>query len=153
MRPELVQSLQLISPIFGYDNEARSRVYLQLLESLTNHGSAPPRFGKQALQTMQGLYQGQATQPEDRDGWAERLERRYGQATDDELRELFNPLINRRPISDAVLEEVKCPTIILAGSADQASSIDRAEQLAQSLSGVPDGASVHVVHNAPHFSA
>lgn len=152
LRPGLVLSLQLISPMFGYDSESQSQLFFELMEDLINTPPQNKRFTGSKMKTLQELYQGQATRPEACQEWGDNLEARYGAASEGELRELFNPIINRRPISDSVLEDITCPVLILSGSADKVSSPQRAENLGESLCNVPDGASVHLVHNAPHFS-
>lgn len=80
------------------------------------------------------------------------MHERYGAGhTADEIYELFNPLVNRRSIPDAVLEDVSCPVLILHGTEDCAVSLERAEQLKDSFVSVPGGAQLHIVHGAPHF--
>lgn len=141
----------------GYDCESTTAFYQrvadQLLSSKTGKGSSK-EFDQSSLQSLQNLYQGEQTCDEDRQQWLRKFTDRYGgKHTMDELLELFNPLLNRKPLPDAILEDVECPVLILAGSADQATSPERAFRLQESLSGVPvAGAQVHIVHNAPHWS-
>lgn len=137
----------------GYDSEDIRRDYRNALDMiLADCGAGNTSFDPRAISVLQGLHQSQNTSAEAQADWVAKFQGRYGECSQDELLELFNPAVNRTPIPDAVLEDIRCPVLILAGSVDRATSPERAYELSESLSRVPGGADVHLIHNAPHWS-
>lgn len=128
-------------------------MYQEVLAQLLD-GKARAKQGQLSMEPVLKLlhiFTGDHTPEEKKQAWVEQFMKRYGPGRSrEEILELMNPLVNRKPIPDAVLEAVTCPVLILFGDDDHAASLDRAKLLQSALTEAPTR-QLHIISGAPHY--